>query len=274
MDNPRNSAPCLRGNWIAKLVLVLGIVVLYRLLSQEIDNMRSSPRTSIMAAVAASFAQHVKAADASTVDLSWHAPNATAINNLTQVIGGSGIYGFIYNSSTITADEYGVYNWCNMPHVRATEYKTASSDYDLQYVEVVRFPKLTSLCSVANHNRFIAITNEPFTLRTLSLSNHTAGIVTMKNFSITDNRKLGRNRHTHIGRGIVRLRIHLFLLAFWEAANFPRSLLKGLMILGSMARIYMVYIMTCWGFFRITPTNKLRLGSHKMLLRAKSLEWC
>lgn len=89
-----------------------------------------------MAAVAASMARHGQAA--STVDLSWHAPSATEINNLTQVIGGSGVYGFIFNSSNTPAREYGTYNWCNMPHVRATEYKTPSSEYQLQYVELVR----------------------------------------------------------------------------------------------------------------------------------------
>lgn len=98
--------------------------------------MRSNPGIGFMAAVAASMARHGQAA--STVDLSWHAPSATEINNLTQVIGGSGVYGFIFNSSNTPAREYGTYNWCNMPHVRATEYKTPSSEYQLQYVELVR----------------------------------------------------------------------------------------------------------------------------------------
>jgi 2-phosphoxylose phosphatase len=89
-----------------------------------------------MDAVAASLARHGKAA--STVDLRWHAPNATEINDLSRVIGGSGVYGFIFNSSSTSPNDYGVYNWCNMPHVRATEYKQPSSEYQLQYVEVVR----------------------------------------------------------------------------------------------------------------------------------------
>jgi acid phosphatase len=96
--------------------------------------MRSNPRKSFIAAVAASLARH---GNAQSVDLSWHAPNATAINDLTQAIGGSGVYGFIYNSSTTPDGAYGTYNWCNMPHVRATEYKKPSSEYKLQYVEVV-----------------------------------------------------------------------------------------------------------------------------------------
>ncbi|KAE8450855.1 hypothetical protein EG329_005768 [Mollisiaceae sp. DMI_Dod_QoI] len=96
--------------------------------------MRTNPRAGFLAAVAASLARHGKAA---SVDLGWYAPNATAINNLTQVVSGSGIYGFIYNNSNAPADEYGIYNWCNMPHVRKTEYQTPSSEYKLQYVEVI-----------------------------------------------------------------------------------------------------------------------------------------
>lgn len=97
--------------------------------------MRSNPRMNFMKAVAASLARHGMATPA--VDLSWYAPNATGINNLTQVINGSGVYSFIFNSSDTTEHEYGIYNWCNMPHVRATEYPQASSEYELHYVEVV-----------------------------------------------------------------------------------------------------------------------------------------
>ena len=106
--------------------------------------MRTSPRTNLMAAVAASFARH---GSATTVDLRWHAPNATSINNLTQVMAGSDIYGWVYNNSQVPADEYGIYNWCNMPHVRKTEYKVPSSEYKLQYVEVVCCSILTSQLS-------------------------------------------------------------------------------------------------------------------------------
>jgi acid phosphatase len=87
-----------------------------------------------MAAVATSLARHGGTA---TIDLSWYPPNATSINNLTQVIAGSDIYRWVYNNSQVPAEEYGIYNWCNMPHVRKTEYKVPSSEYKLQYVEVV-----------------------------------------------------------------------------------------------------------------------------------------
>src|SRR6187402_3028862 len=136
MGTSQFRSPVFGAHWISRLVPVLGIILLYRFITQEYSNMRTNPRSSFVAAIAASLARHGRAA--STVDLGWYAPNATAINNLEQVIGGSGVYGFIYNSSTTPADEYGVYNGCNMPHVRATEYKKPSSDYKLQYVEVVR----------------------------------------------------------------------------------------------------------------------------------------
>lgn len=72
------------------------------------------------------------------VDLSWHAPNNTQINSLSSVINGIGIYNFIFNSSVDPAGvNYGDYNWCNMPHVRAQEYVQPSSDYELVYVEVI-----------------------------------------------------------------------------------------------------------------------------------------
>jgi hypothetical protein len=96
--------------------------------------MRTNPKTSFMAAIAASLTRHAKA---QSVNLNWYPPNATAINNLTQVVNGDGVYGFIYNNSNTPANEYGTYNWCNMPHVRSTEYPIVSDEYKLQYVEVV-----------------------------------------------------------------------------------------------------------------------------------------
>lgn len=67
----------------------------------------------------------------------WHAPNATVVNDLDKVLDSKGVYGFIFNSSHTPEEEYGQYNWCNMPHVRRSEYKRAPDEYELQYVEVV-----------------------------------------------------------------------------------------------------------------------------------------
>ena len=53
-------------------------------------------------------------------------PTSSNLNNLTFVLNGSGAPG-IFNSSTTPEKEYGIYNWCNMPHVRTQEYKCVTS---------------------------------------------------------------------------------------------------------------------------------------------------
>lgn len=69
----------------------------------------------------------------------WQAPAQTDFNSLTKVLNGEGVYGFIYNSSITPDEKYGTYNWCNMPHVRIQEYVKPSSEFELQYVEVVSY---------------------------------------------------------------------------------------------------------------------------------------
>jgi hypothetical protein len=76
-------------------------------------------------------------AASSTASDMWYPPGNTKINNLTEALTGTGTKGFIYDSSHTPDELYGTYNWCNMPHVRAKEYPRASSDFELQYVEVV-----------------------------------------------------------------------------------------------------------------------------------------
>ncbi|KAI4517788.1 phosphoglycerate mutase-like protein [Schizophyllum commune Loenen D] len=66
--------------------------------------------------------------------LTHYPPNATKLNDLDFALNGSGAPG-VYNSSQ--SPEYGVYNWCNMPHVRAEEYVAPPEEYELKYVEVV-----------------------------------------------------------------------------------------------------------------------------------------
>lgn len=73
-----------------------------------------------------------------SVDASWYPPVSNNVNNLDQTIDGHGTYGFMFDSSILPPEtEYGTYNWCNMPHVRATEYPRVNSSYELQYVEVI-----------------------------------------------------------------------------------------------------------------------------------------
>ncbi|CAG8973693.1 hypothetical protein HYALB_00006963 [Hymenoscyphus albidus] len=134
MDTPRRQSPFLGGHWTLKLIPIVGIIFLFLFLRGETSSMYSETQTGFLAALAGGIVQSGRNA---SVDLNWYAPKATAINNLTQVMGGSGVYGFIYNSSVTPAERYGDYNWCNMPHVRATEYKRALPEYSLQYVEVI-----------------------------------------------------------------------------------------------------------------------------------------
>lgn len=78
------------------------------------------------------------------VDLGWYPPRNTSINNLDDVLAGEGVYGFIFNTSETSDAEYGTYNWCNMPHVRKTEYIKPPAEYELKYVEVVGLIPLPS----------------------------------------------------------------------------------------------------------------------------------
>ncbi|KAI0099113.1 histidine acid phosphatase [Nemania sp. FL0031] len=72
------------------------------------------------------------------VDLAWYPPRNTSVNSLAMALQGPGVYGFIFNSSHTPDAEYGTYNWCNMPHVRKTEYVRPSEEYELRYVEVIQ----------------------------------------------------------------------------------------------------------------------------------------
>lgn len=74
----------------------------------------------------------------SVADLSWYPPKNNSVNSLVSAINGTGIYGFVFNSSqTPSSLPYLTYNWCNMPHVRPQEYVKPSSEYSLKYVELI-----------------------------------------------------------------------------------------------------------------------------------------
>ncbi|KAF2709532.1 phosphoglycerate mutase-like protein [Pleomassaria siparia CBS 279.74] len=73
-----------------------------------------------------------------TIDLDWHAPKKSWINDLDMVVNGTGTHGFVFNGSVLPDGvKYGAYNWCNMPHVRPEEYPVADEEYRLEYVEVI-----------------------------------------------------------------------------------------------------------------------------------------
>lgn len=73
-----------------------------------------------------------------SIDIGWHAPNVTWINDLHAVINGTGTHGFVFNSSQLPEGvPYGTYNWCNMPHVRKEGYQVPGREFKLEYVELV-----------------------------------------------------------------------------------------------------------------------------------------
>lgn len=113
------------------VVLICTAYTLFHLLPYDIDMRFSRTYVSLF------FATIVGAQNVSKVDLGWHASKKSWINDLGQVLNGTGTNGFIFNSSQLPSGvQYGTYNWCNMPHVRKEEYVKASDDYVLVYVEV------------------------------------------------------------------------------------------------------------------------------------------
>lgn len=101
--------------------------------------MRSSNKISSIVSATAFF-HRGKAA--TPIDVGWYPPNATLINNLTNVLETKGVIGFCYNNSYPSGIPYGAYNFCNMPHVRKQEYKKPSDEYELIYVEIVSKPEV------------------------------------------------------------------------------------------------------------------------------------
>jgi hypothetical protein len=132
------------------------------------------------------------------IDLSWHAPAQTLINNLTNVVSAQGVYGFIYNTSTTPDEQYGTYNWCNMPHVRKTEYVKPPADYALQYVELV-----STLCVDRRYGltpvspRSTGTTREHPTHPMRSQLSPTSGTATTKASSTTANLSLADENLLH-----------------------------------------------------------------------------
>lgn len=132
-----------RYSWTTRILFLSGMMLVSLvLLSVPYTGYSFSLDTSsikVNSKVVSNTSQCSTSSDA--VDVTWHRPAQTEINSLESVINGSGIYGFIFDSST-TPDSvpYSTYNWCNMPRVRAQEYKVPDPDYQLQYVEVVSTP--------------------------------------------------------------------------------------------------------------------------------------
>lgn len=98
---------------------------------RQYADMASLPKSSLLGLLAAAPVL------GNDPNMKWFPPSSSQVNDLDKVLDGKGTWGFIYDSSHTSDDKYGTYNWCNMPHARKREYKKASTEYELQYVEVV-----------------------------------------------------------------------------------------------------------------------------------------
>lgn len=123
--------------WTYKLALVASVIAKFVVTAEIWPSMLLSYSSKLSIVLGPLAAQ-------AAVDLGWHAPAETDINNITTVFNAQSVYGFIFNSSDTVDKRYGTYNWCNMPHARRTEYPKPSSDFSLKYVEVVGQLKHTS----------------------------------------------------------------------------------------------------------------------------------
>ncbi|EWZ86737.1 hypothetical protein FOWG_10274 [Fusarium oxysporum f. sp. lycopersici MN25] len=99
---------------------------------RQYADMASLPKSSLLGLLAAAPVL------GNDPNMKWFPPSSSQVNDLDKVLDGKGTWGFIYDSSHTSDDKYGTYNWCNMPHARKREYKKASTEYELQYVEVIQ----------------------------------------------------------------------------------------------------------------------------------------
>ena len=80
MEAPTSARrPILESPWSTRLVLILSFLLLLQLAHQQLVAMWSTRRPGLLFALASPAA-------AQSVDLSWHPPNQTVINNLTAVL--------------------------------------------------------------------------------------------------------------------------------------------------------------------------------------------
>jgi hypothetical protein len=183
---------------------------------------------------------------------SWQNPAQTDINDLNHVINGKGVYGFIYDSSHTPDDKYGIYNWCNMPHVRRHEYAKPEDDFELVYVEVVRenpfiLPSRVPQTQQGTDKRirFIDITSAHRTLQMLSLWNLTNGTATNSVYTSMASLLTVTTQRGGSDKASSHPSIHLYNQAGSGAVSFLRSRRVGSKTHGSMVPTYMESITTC-----------------------------
>jgi acid phosphatase len=111
--------------------LVCTVFTLFRLVPFDVDMRFSRIYVPLF------FASIGAAQNDTKIDLGWHAPKKSWINDLGRVLNGTGTNGFVFDSSQLPDGvEYGTYNWCNMPHVGKEEYVKVADEFELVYVEV------------------------------------------------------------------------------------------------------------------------------------------
>lgn len=95
--------------WILGLsTTLISIFLLYEL--AMLFNTYLLPPLSLLIS---SISAQITAPNSQAPDLNWHPPNATQINDLSAVINGTGVYGFVFNDSNARPGNayYGGYNW-------------------------------------------------------------------------------------------------------------------------------------------------------------------
>lgn len=126
---------------VTRLSMLLKAVIAYSVIGINLAfGLTMSSKTTLLAFMSTSLTHQPMTYNTTMAKQPWFQPNASNINNLSYAINGSGAFGFIYNSSNNPTEGYGAYNWCNMPHVRSTEYVKPSPEYELKYVELVSDP--------------------------------------------------------------------------------------------------------------------------------------
>ena len=121
---------------MASIIVQVYLISLLITCSLMVNTMRSYVSVALLPVL--SRVHSTATCVAPPLDLSWHPSPIQEVNSLSSVEDSTSIYGFIFNSSTDPGGvPYGMYNWCNMPHVRSQEYKKAPAGYKLEYVEVV-----------------------------------------------------------------------------------------------------------------------------------------
>lgn len=125
------------GSDVFALFLFVGTAfVLFSSISDVPMQLRRHAPTFALALSRVALGQSSSLAD--QIDAQWHKPANYWDTDLDKTVDAEGTYNFIFNSSSDPQGvKYGDYNYCNMPHVRRSEYKIPDREYKLEFVEVI-----------------------------------------------------------------------------------------------------------------------------------------